>query len=40
MIGCLYVDDMIIRGNNLKVFDDFKKTRTKEFKMTKIEEMS
>lgn len=40
MIVCLYVDEMIITGNNPKMFDDFKKTMTKEFEMTNIRHMS
>lgn len=40
MIVCLYVDDMIVIGNNPKMFDDFKKAMPKEFEMTDIGHMS
>ncbi|KAG8487884.1 hypothetical protein CXB51_018820 [Gossypium anomalum] len=40
MIVCLYVDDMIFTGNNLGMFNEFKKAMTKEFGMTNISEMS
>ncbi|KAK2978670.1 hypothetical protein RJ640_023384 [Escallonia rubra] len=37
---CLYVDDLIFTGNNVKMFDDFKKGMAKEFEMTDIGLMS
>ncbi|KAK2986530.1 hypothetical protein RJ640_005572 [Escallonia rubra] len=40
LIVCLYVDDLIFTGNNVKMFDDFKKEMAKEFKMTDIGLMS
>ncbi|KAK2996001.1 hypothetical protein RJ640_019468 [Escallonia rubra] len=40
LIVCLYVDDLIFTGNNVKMFDDFKKEMAKEFEMTDISLMS
>ncbi|KAK2994441.1 hypothetical protein RJ640_001257 [Escallonia rubra] len=40
LIVCLYVDDLIFAGNNVKMFDDFKKEMAKEFEMTNIGLMS
>ncbi|KAK2985059.1 hypothetical protein RJ640_022937 [Escallonia rubra] len=40
LIVCLYVDDLIFTGNNVKMFDDFKKEMAKEFEMTDIGLMS
>ncbi|KAK3043211.1 hypothetical protein RJ639_001644 [Escallonia herrerae] len=40
LIVCLYVDDLIFTGNNVKMFDDFKKEMAKEFEMTNIGLMS
>ena len=37
---CLYVDDLIFTGNNASLFEDFKKTMTREFAMTDIDLMS
>jgi hypothetical protein len=34
LIVCLYVDDLIFTGNNLKMFGDFKQAMVKEFEMT------
>ncbi|KAK2988896.1 hypothetical protein RJ640_024965 [Escallonia rubra] len=39
LIVCLYVD-LIFTGNNVKMFDDFKKEMAKEFEMTDIGLMS
>ena len=36
LIICLYVDDLIFTGNNLSMFEDFKKAMVKEFEMTDI----
>ncbi|XP_057787939.1 uncharacterized mitochondrial protein AtMg00810-like [Salvia miltiorrhiza] len=36
LIVCLYVDDLIFTGNNLSMFEEFKKVMTKEFEMTDI----
>ncbi|KAK2993848.1 hypothetical protein RJ640_027325 [Escallonia rubra] len=40
LIVGLYVDDLIFTGNNVKMFDDFKKEMAKEFEMTDIGLMS
>ncbi|KAK2975344.1 hypothetical protein RJ640_009698 [Escallonia rubra] len=40
LIVCLYVDDLIFTGNNVKMLDDFKKEMAKEFEMTDIGMMS
>ena len=40
MIICLYVDDLIFTGNNLSIFEDFKKAMTKEFEMMDIRLMA
>ncbi|KAK3039985.1 hypothetical protein RJ639_027175 [Escallonia herrerae] len=40
LIISLYVDDLIFIGNNVKMFDDFKKEMAKEFEMTDIGLMS
>ena len=39
-ICCLYVDDLILTGNNQSTIEDFKKTMAKEFEMTYIDLMS
>ncbi|KAK6160335.1 hypothetical protein DH2020_003716 [Rehmannia glutinosa] len=36
LIVCLYVDDLIFTGNNIGLFQEFKKAMTKEFEMTDI----
>jgi hypothetical protein len=36
LIVCLYVDDLIFIGNNVKMFKDFKQTMIKEFEMMDI----
>ena len=36
MIVFLYVDNLIFTGNNLSMFEDFKKAMAKEFEMTDI----
>ena len=36
LIFCLYVDDLIFTSNNPSMFENFKKTMTKEFEMTYI----
>ncbi|KAG6404541.1 hypothetical protein SASPL_136790 [Salvia splendens] len=36
LIVCLYVDDLIFTGNNLSMFEEFKKVMTDEFEMTDI----
>ena len=33
---CVYVDDLILTGSNLRMFDEFKKEMTREFEMTDI----
>jgi hypothetical protein len=40
LIVCLYVDDLIFTGNNLKMFEDFKQAMVKEFEMIYIGHMS
>ncbi|KAK3036207.1 hypothetical protein RJ639_030651 [Escallonia herrerae] len=40
LIVCLYVNDLIFTGNNVKMFDDFKKEMAKEFEMIDIGFMS
>lgn len=40
LILCLYVDDVIFTGNNLKMISDFKHIVTKEFEMTDLGLMS
>lgn len=40
LLVCLYVDDLIFTGNNLKMFDNFKRAMAKEFEMTDIRLMS
>ncbi|KAK3012400.1 hypothetical protein RJ639_010565 [Escallonia herrerae] len=37
---CLYVDDLIVTGNNLKMFEEFKEEMAREFEMTDIGLMS
>ncbi|KAK3038082.1 hypothetical protein RJ639_031636 [Escallonia herrerae] len=37
---CLYVDDLILTGNNPKMFEEFKKEMAREFEMTDIGLMS
>ena len=39
-IVCLYVDDLIIIGNNPKVFKDFKQAMIKEFEIMDIDLMT
>ena len=36
MVICLYVDDLIYMGNNLKLFVDFKQSMMHEFEMTNL----
>ncbi|KAK6117412.1 hypothetical protein DH2020_048868 [Rehmannia glutinosa] len=36
LIVCFYVDDLIFTGNNIGLFQEFKKTMIKEFEMTDI----
>ncbi|RDY12724.1 putative mitochondrial protein, partial [Mucuna pruriens] len=40
LLVCLYVDDLIFTGNNLNLFEDFKKVMSCEFEMTDIGLMS
>ena len=40
LITCLYVDDLILTGNNPSMFEEFKKAMTREFEMTDIGLMS
>ncbi|XP_022880403.1 uncharacterized protein LOC111397630 [Olea europaea var. sylvestris] len=40
MIVCLYVDDLILIGNNENMFDEFKRMMAQEFEMTDIGLMS
>lgn len=40
LIVCLYVDDLIFKGSNPSMFNEFKKEMMKEFKMTNIGLMS
>ena len=40
MLVCLYVDDLIFTGNNVKMFEEFKKVMAQEFEMTDIGLMS
>ena len=34
LIVCLYVDDLMFTGKNVKMFDEFKGSMMKEFEMT------
>ena len=40
MLVCLYVDDLMLRGNNPVLFEAFKKAMSLEFEMTDIGLMS
>jgi hypothetical protein len=40
LIVCIYVDDLILTGNNPNMFEEFKKTMIKEFEMSDIGLMS
>ncbi|XP_019259248.1 PREDICTED: uncharacterized protein LOC109237396 [Nicotiana attenuata] len=40
LLVCLYVDDLIITGNNPKMLEEFKKAMAREFEMTDIGLMS
>jgi len=40
LIVCIYVDDLILTGNNPNMFEEFKKAMIKEFEMSDIGLMS